>query len=96
LQAAFIVGVGTFIGAVSFLPNGAGVTEVSQAAMLMAIVAPNNPEMTLGVAAAAAVIEGFFHKWYRVIVGLGTTFIFRDRLFTPVLERELETADAAA
>lgn len=96
LQAAFIVGVGTFIGAVSFIPNGAGITEISMAAMLMAIVAPNNPEMTLGVAAAAALIEGFFHKWYRVIVGLGTAFVFRDRLFTPAVEQALQAAEAAA
>lgn len=96
LQAAFIVGVGTFIGAVSFIPNGAGITEVSMAAMLMAIVAPSNPEMTIGVAAASALIEGFFHKWYRVIVGLGTAFVFRERLFTSAVEQELEVAEAAA
>jgi uncharacterized membrane protein YbhN (UPF0104 family) len=89
------VGVGTFIGAVSFIPNGAGITEISQAAMLMAIVAPSNPEMTAGVAAAAALIEGFFHKWYRVIVGLGTAFVFRDRLFTAAVHAELETPEAA-
>lgn len=93
LQATFIVGVGTAIGALSFIPNGAGITEFSQAAMLMAIVAPSHPELTVGVAAAAALIEGFFHKWYRVIVGLGITFIFRDRLFTPTVERELAVAD---
>lgn len=94
LQAAFIVGVGTAIGALSFIPNGAGVTEISQAAMLMAIVAPQHPEMTVGVAAAAALIEGFFHKWYRVLVGLGAVFIFRDRLFTAAVEDELREVNA--
>lgn len=94
LQAAFIVGIGTFIGAVSFIPNGAGVTEISQAAMLMAIVAPQNPEMTLGMAAAAALIEGFFHKWYRVLVGLATAFIFRNRLFNASVEQELAAVEA--
>ncbi|GIK29315.1 MAG: flippase-like domain-containing protein [Chloroflexi bacterium] len=92
LQAAFIVGVSTAIGALSFVPNGAGVTEISQAAMLMAIVAPQNPELTVGVAAAAALLEGFFHKWYRVLVGLGTAFVYRQRLFSPAVERELELA----
>ncbi len=96
LQATFIVGVGTAIGALSFIPNGAGITEFSQAAMLMAIVAPQHPELTVGVAAAAALIEGFFHKWYRVIVGLGTAFVFRERLFTPTVEQELASVEHTA
>ncbi len=93
LQATFIVGIGAAIGALSFVPNGAGVTEISLAAMLMAIVAPTHPEMTLGVAAAAALLEGFFHKWYRVIVGLLVAFIFRERLFTDSVEAELVEAE---
>jgi len=89
LQAAFIVGIGSAIGALSFVPNGAGVTELSLAALMMAIIAPSHPEMTLGVAAAAALLEGFFHKWYRVLVGLLVAFIFRGRLFTPSVEAGL-------
>ena len=89
VQAAFIVGVASAIGALSFVPNGAGVTEISNAAMLTAIVAPSNPEMTLGVAAATALIQGFFHKWFRVFVGMGVAVIYRKRLFTTELESEI-------
>jgi hypothetical protein len=93
LQATFIVGVGTAIGALSFVPNGAGITEISQAAMLMAIMAPEHPELTLGVAAGAAVIEGFLHKWYRVLVGLTGATLWRKRLFTPAVEEALGEPD---
>ena len=89
LQAAFIVGVASAIGALSFVPNGAGVTEISNAAMLTAIVMPVNPVMTTASAAAAALIQGFFHKWFRVVVGVGVAFVYRKRLFTPDLETEL-------
>ncbi len=90
VQAAFIVGVASAIGALSFVPNGAGITEISNAAMLMAIVAPSNPEMTLGVAATTALIQGFFHKWFRVLVGMGVAVIYRKRLFTTELESEIQ------
>ncbi len=93
LQATFIVGIGSAIGALSFVPNGAGVTEISQAAMLMAMIAPQHPELTLGVAAAAALLEGFFHKWYRVVVGLGVVFVFRGRLFDATFEAVLATEE---
>ncbi|MBC8100390.1 MAG: flippase-like domain-containing protein, partial [Armatimonadetes bacterium] len=71
LQAVFINGVTAAIGALSFIPNGAGITEISTAAMLTAIIAPANPLLTVGVAAAAALLQGFFHKWFRVLLGLG-------------------------
>lgn len=89
LQAMFIVGVTSAIGALSFVPNGAGITEVSNAAMLMAIVAPANPVMTLGVAMAVSLLQGFFHKWFRVLAGLTVAVIYRDRLFTPAAEAEI-------
>jgi uncharacterized membrane protein YbhN (UPF0104 family) len=91
------VGVTSAIGALSFVPNGAGVTELSGAAMLMAIVAPANPALTLGVAAAVALLHGFFHKWFRVLLGLAVAVIFRERLFSLAVEVELaalETAEA--
>jgi uncharacterized protein (TIRG00374 family) len=90
MQAAFMVGVASAIGALSFVPNGAGVTEVSNAAMLTAIVAPVHPVLTPGAAAAAALIQGFFHKWFRVLVGMLVAFIYRERLFTSELEDEIE------
>lgn len=93
LQVTFISGIGSAIGALSFVPNGAGVTEISLAVMLMAIVAPSQPLMTVEIAGAAALLEGFFHKWYRVIVGLLVAFVFRDRLFTATTEAELEQAE---
>lgn len=89
LQAMFMVGVTSAIGALSFIPNGAGITEFSNVAMLMAIVAPANPNLTLGVATAAALLQGFFYKWFRVLVGLSVAVIFRDRLFTPAIESEI-------
>ena len=89
LQSMFIVGVTSAIGALSFIPNGAGITEFSNAAMLMAIVAPANPLMTLGVATAVSLLQGFFHKWFRVLAGLSVALIFRDRLFTPAVEAEI-------
>lgn len=92
-QLALIVGVASAIGALSFVPNGAGVTEVSNYAMLMAIVAPANPELTPSVAASAALMQGFFHKWFRVIVGLGVAFIYRRQLFTAELEIEIAALD---
>lgn len=94
LKAAFMVGVASAIGALSFIPNGAGVTEVSNAAMLTAIVAPTNPAMTPAVAAAVALIQGFFHKWFRVVVGMGVAFVYRKRLFTPELEEEIAEMEA--
>lgn len=104
LQAMFMVGVTSAIGALSFIPNGAGITEFSNVAMLMAIVAPANPSLTLGVATAAALLQGFFYKWFRVLAGLGVAVIFRDRLVTPAVESEIaaleststETAEAGA
>ncbi|GAB4509398.1 MAG: lysylphosphatidylglycerol synthase transmembrane domain-containing protein [Anaerolineae bacterium] len=93
LQATFIVGVGSAIGALSFVPNGAGVTEVSNVAMLNAIVVPVYPEIAPYVA-AAALLQGFFHKWFRVIVGAGVAVIYRKRLFTSELEAEIAEMEA--
>jgi glycosyltransferase 2 family protein len=89
LQCAVIVCLSSAIGALSGVPNGAGVTEVSVGAMLIAIVAPFNPAVTLPVATTAALIEGFFHKWFRVFVGLGVGVAFRNRLFSADVESEL-------
>lgn len=93
VQAAFIVGVASAIGALSFVPNGAGVTEISTVAMLTAIVAPSNPALTPPIIAASALIQGFFHKWFRVIVGAGVAFAYRKRLFTAELEQEIQAMD---
>lgn len=93
LQALFIVGVASALGALSFVPNGAGVTEISNTGMLLALVAPIQPIVTLPVAAAAALIQGFFHKWFRVLVGLTVAFLYRNRLFGDDLEAELEEAE---
>lgn len=89
LQAMFIVGVSSALGALSFVPNGAGVTEISNTGMLLALVAPLQPIVTLSLAAAAALIQGFFHKWFRVLVGLAVAFIFHRRIFDDELEAEL-------
>lgn len=86
LQAAFIVGVASAVGALSFIPNGAGVTEITNFAMLMAVVAPQNPILTVPIAGASALLQGFFHKWFRVIIGAGMTLTYRHYLFTNELK----------
>jgi hypothetical protein len=94
LQATFISGVAATIGALSGVPNGAGVTEIANIGTLMAIVGTKHPEFTLPMAATASLLQGFFHKWMRVLVGLGVGFIFRKRLFSETMEdaiAELET-----
>lgn len=89
LQGMFIVGVASALGALSFVPNGAGVTEISNTGMLLALVAPIQPIVTLPIAAAIALLQGFFHKWFRVLVGLTVALLFRNRLFGEELESEL-------
>jgi glycosyltransferase 2 family protein len=95
LQATFIAGFVAAIGALSGVPNGAGVTEISESAMLTAIVAPGNPAMTSSAAITAAVIEGFFHKWFRVLVGMLVAILFRKRLFSAEVERTIAEMDAS-
>lgn len=90
VQATFIVGVTSAIGALSFVPNGAGITEVSTVGMLLAFVAPANPAITPAVAAAASLLQGFFHKWFRVLVGLIVAIVFRERLFSDAFKEEVE------
>lgn len=85
LQAMFIVGVASAVGALSFVPNGAGVTEVTDTLLLTTMLG-----LPPATAAAAALIQGFFHKWFRVLLGLGTGAIFYRRLFSSAVETELQ------
>lgn len=94
LQAAFILGATSAIGAFSFVPNGAGVTELTATGMLLALVAPLQPELTPTVAVAAALLQSFFHKWFRVFLGLGVGIVFRNRLFSEDLENIFAEAEA--
>ncbi len=89
LQTTFILGVTSAIAALSFVPNGAGIAEASNTVMLTGIIGAVNPLMTLAVATSAAIIQGFFHKWFRVLVGLAVAIIFRNRLFDENFEQEL-------
>lgn len=89
LQALVIICLASAIGALSGVPNGAGITEISVSAMLLLIVASTNPILTPAVAAGAALVEGFFHKWFRVFVGLAVTAGFRKRLFTAEVDAEI-------
>lgn len=93
LQATFIAGFSAALGALSGVPNGAGVTEVSGSAMIMALIAPGNPALTASAALTAAVIEGFFHKWFRVLVGLVVALVYRKRLFPAEVEQTLREMD---
>lgn len=89
LQTTFILGVTSAVAALSFVPNGAGVAEASNTVMMTAIIGATQPEMTVVVATAAAIVQGFFHKWFRVLVGFAVALIFRKRLFDENFEREL-------
>lgn len=89
LQTTFILGVTSAVAALSFVPNGAGVAEASNTVMMMAIIGATNPMMTFTLATTAAIIQGFFHKWFRVLVGLIVAIIFRHRLFDENFERAL-------
>ena len=80
-QSLLIVSLSPLIGALSGLPNGAGITELSVSAMLLTFVAPQQPAVTVSNAGAIALIESFFHKWLRVIVGLMVALFYRQRLF---------------
>lgn len=86
LQSIFITGLTAAVGALSGVPNGAGVTEVSSSGMIMAIIAPFHPVITTAVALAVALTDGFFHKWMRVVVGTLVAIIFRKRLFPTEIE----------
>lgn len=97
LQATFIVGVTSAVGALSFIPNGAGITEASNTVLLLAMLGPAYPAMTPATAAAASLIQGFFHKWFRVLVGLCVAMVYHHRLFnleTEALLREVESKTA--
>jgi glycosyltransferase 2 family protein len=89
LQTTFILGVTSAVAALSFVPNGAGVAEASNTVMLTGIIGAVNPLMTLGIATTAAIMQGFFHKWFRVLVGLFVAVVFRNRLFDDTFEQEL-------
>lgn len=95
LQAAFMVGVTSAVGALSFVPNGAGVTEATNTVLILALLSPDHPQITPAIAAAAALIQGFFHKWFRVLLGLGVAVVYRKRLFSEAVEREIEAVEAA-
>lgn len=94
LQAVFITGLTAAIGALSGVPNGAGVTEISSSGMLMAIIAPQHTVITSSIALTVALIDGFFHKWFRVLVGTLIAVIFRHRLFPVAMETALAEAEA--
>jgi len=89
LQAVFITGLTAAIGALSGVPNGAGITEVSSSGMILAIITPHHPMITPSIALTVALIDGFFHKWFRVLVGTLLAIIFRRRLFPASVEAEL-------
>ncbi|MDD9956416.1 MAG: lysylphosphatidylglycerol synthase transmembrane domain-containing protein [Anaerolineaceae bacterium] len=95
-QALLIVSLTPLIGALSGLPNGAGITELSVATMLLTLVAPSQSAVTPSSAAAVALIEGFFHKWLRVLVGLLVALVFRKRLFSTELPAEAVGNSATA
>ncbi|MEZ4667488.1 MAG: lysylphosphatidylglycerol synthase transmembrane domain-containing protein [Anaerolineae bacterium] len=96
LQSIFITGLTAMIGALSGVPNGAGVTEVSSSSMLQVIVTPFYPQITPTVALTVALIDGFFHKWFRVLVGTLVAVVFRNRLFPESVESTLNNIEAGS
>lgn len=96
LQSMFMVGVVSAIGALSFVPNGAGISEISNTAMILAIITPLHPEITPVVAGTASLIQGFFHKWFRVLVGLVVGILFSKRLIPPNVDVEAVIEEAQA
>jgi len=93
LQAAFMVGVTSAVGALSFIPNGAGVTEATNTVLILALLSPQYAFMTPALAAAASLIQGFFHKWFRVLLGIGVALVYRDRLFSAEVEQTMAQAE---
>jgi hypothetical protein len=93
LQATFISGVAAAVGALSGAPNGAAVTEISVTLLLVATVGSQHIEFTIAAAATAALLQGFFHKWLRVIAGLAVGFVFRRRLFPATIEAAVVELD---
>jgi uncharacterized protein (TIRG00374 family) len=89
LQGVFITGLTAAVGALSGVPNGAGITEVSSSGMILAIITPLNPLVTPTIALTAALIDGFFHKWLRVLVGTLVAIVFRRRLFPAAVDEAL-------
>lgn len=96
LQGIFITGLTAAIGALSGVPNGAGITEVSSSEMIMVIIAPFHPQITATIALTIALIDGFFHKWLRVIVGTLVAIIFRRRLFPSSMDNALAELERTA
>jgi hypothetical protein len=45
------------------------------------------------MAAAIALLQGFFHKWFRVLLGMLVAFIFRNRLFPQNFDAALQVAE---
>lgn len=93
LQSIFITGLTAMIGALSGVPNGAGVTEVTSSSMLLVIITPFHPQITATVALTVALIDGFFHKWFRVFVGTVVAIIFRRRLFPVSMDAALNQTE---
>ncbi|NJP06893.1 MAG: flippase-like domain-containing protein [Chloroflexaceae bacterium] len=74
LQATFIFAASTLLGLVSFLPGGLGMSEVSSAGLLVAIVG-----VSLSVATTATIIIRFCTLWFGVLLGVVALIWFRQR-----------------
>lgn len=74
LQATFIFAASTLFGLVSLLPGGLGVSEVSSAGMLVAIVG-----LSAATATTATILIRFCTLWFGVLVGMGALAWFGRR-----------------
>jgi len=90
-QSTFILAAATIIGAVSGLPGGLGAAEFSIAGMLQLIVLGGISDP--GFAGTATILVRISTLWFAVVLGLITSFIFRNRIFPEQLTQELERDD---
>ncbi len=77
LQATFIFAASTLFGLVSFLPGGLGVSEVSSAGLLVALVG-----MSVSAATTATILIRFATLWFGVLLGVLALLWFGRRYST--------------
>jgi len=73
LSSTFVFSFSSLAGAISMIPGGLGVAELSFAGLLMLA------GISRGIAAGATVIIRFCTLWFGVLVGLITLFLTRNR-----------------
>jgi uncharacterized protein (TIRG00374 family) len=89
-QATFILGFSVIIASLSTMPGGAGGREITVGAMLTGVVG-----LTKTDAGTATFLISIFQVWAGVLLGLVVIALFRNTLFPPALEAEIEAYEVA-